>query len=158
MIEMLYFLSMHAERRKKGAIFCHVIRIELLIHERPSIICGTHRWKGAAPILIRRLIMIKIENRFKDDKKENKFLVVRALEIRIADAKAWTRKYFNVASEFREEGLDRNKASRASMLISKPIHAINQEEAEIATNDPRVKINKNKNFQGRIKIKRRINP
>ena len=82
----------------------------------------------------------------------------KALEIKIAEARAWTKKYFNVASELREEGPDINKASKASILISSPIHAINQEEAEIAKSDPKIMMKINNNFQGRIRIKRRISP
>jgi hypothetical protein len=32
-----------------GAIFCHVNKINELIHESPSITLGNQKWKGAAP-------------------------------------------------------------------------------------------------------------
>jgi hypothetical protein len=35
----------------KGAIFCHVIKIKLLVQLNPSITPGNQKWKGAAPIL-----------------------------------------------------------------------------------------------------------
>lgn len=37
-----------------GAIFCHVNRIAQFIHLSPSITSGNQKWKGAAPIFIRR--------------------------------------------------------------------------------------------------------
>jgi len=38
-----------------GAIFCHVnIKVQL-IQFKPSITSGNQKWKGAAPILIKRL-------------------------------------------------------------------------------------------------------
>lgn len=38
----------------RGAIFCHVARIIHLVHEILDIICGSQKWKGAAPILMKR--------------------------------------------------------------------------------------------------------
>jgi len=35
-----------------GAIFCHVNKIEQLIHERPSITSANQKWNGAAPSLV----------------------------------------------------------------------------------------------------------
>lgn len=45
-----------------GEIFCHVIKINLLNQDNPSIILGNQKWKGADPIFINReeLIMIII--------------------------------------------------------------------------------------------------
>lgn len=34
----------------RGAIFCHVIKIKLLIHESPSITLGNHQCRGAVPL------------------------------------------------------------------------------------------------------------
>lgn len=33
-----------------GAIFCHVIKIKLLIQFRPSMTLGNQKWKGATPL------------------------------------------------------------------------------------------------------------
>ena len=44
-----------------GAIFCHVIKINLLIQDSPSITVGNQKWKGAMPTLIIRGIEIKID-------------------------------------------------------------------------------------------------
>lgn len=37
-----------------GAIFCHVSKIRQFIHDRPSITSGNQKWKGAAPIFVKR--------------------------------------------------------------------------------------------------------
>lgn len=44
----------------KGAIFCHVIKIILQCQSNPSDTTGNHMWKGAAPILINRVIDINV--------------------------------------------------------------------------------------------------
>lgn len=44
------------------------------------------------------------------------------------------------------------------MLISSPIHAINQEEADIAIKEPIIKIKLNIIFQGSKRIKRGVYP
>lgn len=159
-IRILYLrlVSKHEDNRKKGAIFCQVKRIRLLFQVSPSEICGTHIWNGAPPSLTISLSIINEEKRLIDDKKENNDLALNALEIRMADAKACTRKYFKDASELRGDFSAINNASKASILISSPIHAIIQEEAEIAIRDPTIKIRVNMNFHGRIRIKRRISP
>lgn len=83
---------------------------------------------------------------------------VIALAARKVDASAWTRKYFRMDSEFRGEDKWSERARNARRLTSRPIHAISQEEADIAISEPKInKIVKN-NFQGRISIKRRRNP
>lgn len=41
-----------------GATFCQVINIRHLFHSIFDIISGIHAWKGAAPILIKILIVI----------------------------------------------------------------------------------------------------
>jgi hypothetical protein len=73
----------------------------------------------------------------------------------MAEASAWTRKYLRAASEFRGDFDLIRIAMRARILISKPIHAANQEGAEIANKEPMINKIKNIIFQGRIKIKRR---
>lgn len=46
-----------------GANFCQVIKINLFSHVIPSITLGNHRWKGAAPLFIKREdIIIHNEN------------------------------------------------------------------------------------------------
>lgn len=45
-----------------GEIFCHVIKIKQFLHERPSIILGNQKWKGADPIFINKGKLNKIEN------------------------------------------------------------------------------------------------
>jgi hypothetical protein len=52
----------------------------------------------------------------------------------------------------------KERAKRDKILISRAIHAVNQEEAETAKIVLDIKKNKNINFQEIIKIKRRITP
>lgn len=65
---------------------------------------------------------------------------------KIVEAKAWTRKYFKEDSEENKffdliiKGIKDNK------LISKPIHTVNQELAEIEIIEPMIKVDKNKNL------------
>jgi hypothetical protein len=49
-------------------------------------------------------------------------------------------------------------AKSANMLISSPIQAISQEEADIAIKEPIISTIKKNSFHGRISIKRRISP
>lgn len=44
--------SIENDKIIKGAIFCHVMRIKLLIHDIPSITFGNQKWKGAIPAFI----------------------------------------------------------------------------------------------------------
>lgn len=140
--------------RIKGAIFCQVNMSVRLNHVKPSMICGTHKWNGAAPSLINNLIKIKVEKKSREDRKLKIILPLKALQIKIADAKAWIRKYFSVASEFREDLNLIKRANSPNMLISSPIHAIIQEEAEVAINVPRRITYKNIIFHGRSSIKK----
>lgn len=41
-----------------GAIFCQVNIINEFTQFKPSIISGNQKWKGAAPILIRKAVFI----------------------------------------------------------------------------------------------------
>lgn len=45
-----------------GAIFCHVIKIKLLIHVNPSMTLGNQKWNGATPLFI---IKIDAKHMFK---------------------------------------------------------------------------------------------
>ena len=78
-----------------------------------------------------------------------------ALRIKREEAKAWIRKYLIAASAFRGDLLSIRIAKTAIVLISRPIHAINQEGADIAVTDPKINNRMNKVFQGRENIKRR---
>ena len=78
-------------------------------------------------------------------------LIIKALEIKTAEAKAWVRKYFRVASEFRGDFSFIANVMKAIMFISSPIQAVIQEGAEIAIKEPRTSNDKKKAFQGKIK-------
>jgi hypothetical protein len=128
--------------------------MKTLNHERPSTTCGTQTWKGEAPSLIKSLIVIRVVNE-KENEDTEKTILKKEKKTSIEEASAWIRKYFSVASELRGDFSYKNKAKRERTLISKPIHAINQEEAETAKIELIIKENLNKIFQGRIRIKRR---
>lgn len=130
-----------------GAIFCHVIKIKLLIQLKPSITFGNQKWKGATPLFIIKaeakiifIIFFLFSNKKSHSIKENKIIENN----KILEAKAWVKKYFKDASDenkllfFIERGIKDNK------LISKPIHTLNQEEELILIKVPliNVKINK----------------
>lgn len=78
----------------------------------------------------------------------------KAVDKRIEDANAWIKKYFNVASFSRGEEKFINNAKIASIFISRPIQAMNQEEAEIDKIGPIIKSLKKSAFQGRISIQK----
>lgn len=48
-LNLISYIMIH-----EGAIFCHVARIIHIFHDSPSITSGSHEWKGAIPIFIRR--------------------------------------------------------------------------------------------------------
>lgn len=74
------------------------------------------------------------------------------------EAKAWIKKYFRIDSEFRGDEECKAKARKANKLISRPIQATSQEEADIVTKEPEIRRRKKSNFHGRINIKRRRVP
>jgi hypothetical protein len=149
-------LVKHITSKKNGAIFCQVKINVKLNHDKPSIICGTHAWRGAEPNLRRSLNRRILAGGTRSGIKEEPALVNKADIIRIEDASACTKKYFKMASVFRGDLSFKQTTKRASTLISRPIHATNQEEADIVINDPINRIHINNIFQGRNSIKRRI--
>lgn len=132
----------------RGAIFCHVIKIKLLIHDKPSITLGSQKWNGATPLFI-----IKIEARhifkiifFFVNKFNSENIKIMIINKSVLEAIAWVKKYFNEASEenklldFIERGIKDNK------LISKPIQTLNQDEELILISVPIINVNKNKSL------------
>ena len=146
------------ERSTIGAIFCHVIKIILLIQLKPSITIGNQKWKGAIPVFIikedAKIILIfelKFNIIFHSIKKENKIIENN----RILDARAWVRKYFSDASEenklfnFIVKGIKDNK------LISKPIQTLNQDDELILIIVPKNNVDKNSILYEFFKIKKK---
>jgi len=78
----------------------------------------------------------------------------KAVVKRIDEANAWIRKYFRVASFSRGEEKFISKTKTASIFISRPTQAMNQEEAETAKIGPATKRLKNIVFQGRMIIQK----
>lgn len=138
----------------RGAIFCHVIKINAFSQERPSITLGNQKWNGAEPLFNRReekiIISIKKLELILFEFNKNKIVANRNTE----EASACVRKYFNEAS------VDINLLSlirgiKDNKLISKPIQAPNQELAEIEISVPIIKIRKNTIFDELLKIKKK---
>lgn len=130
----------------------------LLIQFRPSITIGNQKWKGAIPVFIIKeeakmilILELKFVVIFHSIKKENKIIENK----RILEAKAWVRKYFNVASEenrlfnFIVKGIKDNK------LISNPIQILNHDEEQILIIVPKNKVAKNNILYEFFKIKKK---
>lgn len=110
---------------------------------------GNHIWKGAAPILISNAIDSKY--------CENKAPVVIVEEANkiIADASAWVRKYFRLASDENWLVSEEMSGIKDSRLSSRPIQIVNQEEEETAIIIPNIKVEKKRRCEGIKKIKKR---
>jgi len=127
----------------KGAIFCQVIKIKLLIQLSPSITPGNQKWKGAAPLfsnkvdkinkLLKLLLIIQLL-------LKNNIIKIMANN-KIDEAKAWVKKYFNLLSDVIRFFLPSFiKGINESKLISNPIQAPNQELEEIVIKVPEINI------------------
>jgi hypothetical protein len=55
------FASKQFNSRAEGATFCQARRMKVFLQDRPSTTWGSHRWKGAAAILIKSLKKIRNE-------------------------------------------------------------------------------------------------
>lgn len=107
-----------------GAIFCHVSRISPDIREIPWVTSGTHRWNGARPIFMDNAIVnIRDEIELYELVKVHWPVFMKLMIdpiIRIIDAVAWIKKYFDAASVDRGLALLMRIGIIASMLISSP--------------------------------------
>lgn len=68
--------------------------IKLADHDKPSVIEGIHKWKGATPNLISKATVTKI----KKSGGDSGWIIKSDIIINI-EAKAWVRKYFKALSE-----------------------------------------------------------
>lgn len=111
-------------------------------HDKPSMIAGNQKWKGAVPIFIAKeeFIIILIKSL-----KKNIFILIILIIIinnKFIEAIDWIKKYFKEASEERRlldweiKGINLNK------LISKPIQHPNQELEEIEINVLLIRVKK----------------
>lgn len=131
-----------------GAIFCQVNITNLIIQFKPSIISGNQKWNGAAPILVKSaefIKIIKISLKFWGINSNNKLIIIIENN-KIIDAKAWVIKYFNAASEESIFLLLEIRGIIASRFISRPIHILNQLNAEIEIKVPSIRKFMNKNL------------
>lgn len=71
----------------------------------------------------------------------------------MAEAKACVKKYFNEASVEKRFLVFVINGIKESKLISNPIHAPNQEFAEVEINVPLTRVIKNKNLVGLLSIR-----
>lgn len=141
-----------------GAIFCHVIKIILLIQFKPSITMGNQKWNGAIPVFIIReeakitlILELKFVIIFHSIKKENKMIENN----NILEAKACVKKYFKEASEenklfnFIVKGIKDNK------LISNPIQTLNHDDEQTLIIVPKNNVVKNNILYEFFKIKKK---
>lgn len=74
---------------------------------------------------------------------------------KIAEAKAWIKKYFNEASEDIKFLLSDIRGIKDNKLISKPIQAPNHEFDEIVISVPMIKVARNNILDEFLKIKKK---
>lgn len=98
---------------------------------------GNQKWKGAAPSFSKR--DERISKKEKLVKRRKKELAI----IRVADPRAWIKKYFKAASDKNELIFIEIIGMKASRFNSSPNQAPNQDEDEIEIKTPKSKIGKN---------------
>lgn len=130
-----------------GVIFCHVIKIKLLIQVNPSTILGNQKWKGADPIFINMEELIIIERKKTISKFFNKIIFNKIENKKLIDAIDCVKKYFNEASVANKLFELEIKGINLSKLISNPIQHPNQELDEIAIKVLLIKIKKKNIFE-----------
>ena len=109
------------------------------------MIWGNQKWKGAAPSLSNKAVIIKGEIEKDKDKYKHLDMIIKV------DPKAWIRKYFNAVSEYKGFILIKIRGINDKRLISKPIHIPNQEEEETVKKEPKRRVNINmKDENGKI--------
>lgn len=123
-------------------IFCHVIKINLLNQDKPSIILGNQKWKGVLPIFISIEEFIIIEIKLFISKTFIEVILIKIANKKLIDAIDCVKKYFNDAS-FDNKLLELEiKGINLRRLISNPIQQPNHELEEIEIKVLKNKINK----------------
>lgn len=155
-IEIKKLLLNLYDKIKIGVIFCQVIKIKLLIQDNPDITKGSQKWKGAAPIFIKREVIINklIIVKFKNSFFKNKNIIIIDNN-KIEEAIAWTKKYFNIDSLDIKFLLSDIRGINDNKLISSPIQTPNQEVALIEIKVLIIKTNKNIKFVKVLLIKKK---
>lgn len=130
-----------------------------MIQLNPSITPGNQKWKGAAPIFNIRDELIRIDKGVVEIIKVFGNLIDKDTRItannKVAEAKAWVRKYFSDASlenKFRDVDI---KGIKDNRLISRPIQAPNHEFADTVIKVPLIKVIRNKNLVGLLNIRKK---
>lgn len=93
---IIHNLFIHKEIAIIGVIFCQVDKIKQFIHLNPLITLGNQKWKGAAPIFIKREIFITED--VKLYKKELSLIKIMK-KSNLIDVKVWIKKYLIIASD-----------------------------------------------------------
>lgn len=110
-----------------GAIFCQVKRINLLFQFNPSITWGNQKWKGAAPIFIKRDELINIKFTISELVINLKLFIKVIENKRIIEAIACEIKYLIDVSDLKIFFILIIIGIKDNKLISKPIHILSQE-------------------------------
>jgi len=137
------------DRRERGAIFWIVIRIITWSHWSPSITLGNQKWKGAAPAFNNKATVKSVVARSPDDIIKDADIII------IEEPKAWIKKYFKAASEEYWLFLEEISGINDKRLSSSPIQAPNQEEEEMESVVPNIRVEKNKIWDEERGIKKR---
>lgn len=141
-----------------GAIFCHVIIINVFIHDKPSMISGNQKCKGAAPIFISReefiiIDIVGLKLFIMMDSKEFNMIIENS---KVDEATTWVMKYFRDDSEDRTFSLLFIRGIIDNRLISKPIHIPIQEYDEMVIMVPIIVVDINSNLYKLGNKKKRI--
>jgi hypothetical protein len=120
--------------KNRGAIFWMVARMAFVIQDSPSITWGSQKCRGAAPIFkIRAATMIRFWSMVHVCSVRGVVTIGTSI---IAEASAWVRKYFSIASFVVLLFCLARMGTKARALISSPAHAANQEEEEVVITMP----------------------
>lgn len=139
-----------------GAIFCQVNIIKVLDQFNPLIISGNQKWKGAAPIFIRRAHLIIIIEVVLNSIILSIFIDKIVEKRNNLDARACVIKYLRADSAGKVFLLFFNKGKIDNKLISNPIQAETHESDEIVIKVPIIIELKNNILYSFIIKKKRI--
>lgn len=145
-INSVWLLGWICSSREKGAIFCHVARISPVVRFKPCITSGSQVCRGAKPIFKASAMVIMVVGIGWVICWSSHWPVIQALVVAarrsVAAAAACVKKYFVVASIARGWCCWAIRGIMARVLISRPIHAINQCALVVVIVVPRSKPNK----------------
>jgi hypothetical protein len=135
-------ISIRYDNNINWAAFCTVINSAHFSHVNPSTSSGNHHWSGAAPLFSRRGVqmIIGVYGFLSNVNKSSVNVFITAINIRVAEARTCTIKYFIEASVLYVFLTLDMRGTNDIRLISKPIHAPSHELEDTDTNTPPTKL------------------